>query len=84
MRKHFESAYKALKKDGLYCFIIGDTSKICGVEIPVANMLRDIANEMGFNEIFRFNLLLKNRKLNIPRASFAGTIQHDTVIVLKK
>ena len=84
MRKHFTSAYKALKKKGLYCFIIGDTSKICGVEIPVANMLRDIANEIGFEEIFRFNLLLKNRKLNIPRASFAGTIQHDTVIVLQK
>lgn len=84
MRIHFESAYKSLKQDGLYCFIIGDTSKICGVEIPVANMLRDIANEIGFEEIFRFNLLLKNRKLNIPRASFAGTIQHDTVIVLKK
>ena len=84
MKMHFKSAYDSLKADGLYCFIIGDTSKICGVEIPVANMLRDIAIEIGFEEIFRFNLLLKNRKLNIPRASFAGTIKHDTVIVLKK
>ena len=31
-----------------------------------------------------FDTLIKNRKLNIPRASFAGTIQHDTVIVLEK
>ena len=84
MKIHFDSAYSALKDGGLYCFIIGDTSKICGVEIPVANMLRDIATEKGFKEMFRFNLLLKNRKLNIPRASFAGTIQHDTVIVLQK
>lgn len=84
MRIHFKSAYKSLKNNGLYCFIIGDTSKICGVEIPVANMLRDIATSIGFEEKFRFNLLLKNRKLNIPRASFAGTIQHDTVIVLRK
>lgn len=84
MKKHFESAYESLKVGGLYCFIIGDTSKICGVEIPVANMLKDIAENIGFEENFRFNLLLKNRKLNIPRASFAGTIQHDTVIVLKK
>lgn len=84
MRSHFKSAYESLKQGGLYCFIIGDTSKICGVEIPVANMLKNIAEDIGFEEIFRFNLLLKNRKLNIPRASFAGTIQHDTVIVLKK
>lgn len=84
MRIHFESAYASLKKGGLYCFIIGDTSKICGVETPVSNILKEIAEEVGFRENFRFNLLLKNRKLNIPRASFAGTIQHDTVIVLEK
>lgn len=84
MRIHFKEAYKALKDGGKYCFIIGDTSKICGVEIPVADMLRDIAVEEGFEETFRFNLLLKNRRLNIPRASFAGTIKHDTVIVLEK
>ena len=84
MAEHFEQAYKALKPGGKYCFIIGDVSKITGVEIPVANMLRDIAESKGFKETFRFNLLLKNRRLNIPRASFAGTIKHDTVIVLEK
>lgn len=84
MDTHFKSAYNALKTGGKYCFIIGDVSTICGVEIPVANMLRDIAEKNGFRESFRFNLLLKNRRLNIPRASFAGTIKHDTVIVLEK
>ncbi len=84
MAEHFEQAYKALKIGGKYCFIIGDVSKITGVEIPVANMLKEIAENKGFTEIFRFNLLLKNRRLNIPRTSFAGTIKHDTVIVLEK
>lgn len=84
MKKHFAQAYKSLKKGGKYCFIIGDKSSICGVEIPVAELLVECAQAVGFTKIFDFNLLLKNRKLNIPRASFAGTIKHDSVIILEK
>lgn len=85
MKQHFVSSFNHLKTGGYYCFTIGDISKICGVEIPVASILTEIASEIGFQEIFKFNLLLKNRKLNIPRnVNWAGTIKHDTIVVLKK
>jgi DNA modification methylase len=85
MKQHFSSCYKKLKEGGYYCFSIGDVSKICGVDIPVADSLVDFANDIGFDEVFRFHLLLKNRKLNIPRnVNWAGTIKHDTIIVLQK
>lgn len=85
MRKHFVSAYSKLRPGGFYCFSVGDVSRICGVEVPVASILSELACEVGFLEKFRFNLLLKNRKLNVPRnVNWAGTIKHDTTVVLEK
>lgn len=85
MKEHFANSYKHLNKGGYYCFTIGDASKICGVDIPVADILTEIAEEIGFTKIFQFNILLKNRRLNVPRnVKFAGIIKHDTTIVLQK
>lgn len=85
MREHFRYCFDLLKAGGYYCFTIGDRSNICGVEIPVAEILTDLACELGFKREFHFHLLLKNRKLNIPRnVTWAGTIKHDTTIVLRK
>jgi DNA modification methylase len=85
MKSHFQSCYKRLRKGGYYCFAIGDVSKICGVEIPVASILSEIARDVGFKKIFDFHLLLKNRKLNLPRnVDWAGNIERDTIVVLEK
>jgi hypothetical protein len=85
MQEHFADTFLNLRPGGFYCFTIGDLSKICGVDIPVASLLNEIACEVGFREKFHFHLLLKNRKLNIPRnVDWAGTIKHDTTVVLEK
>lgn len=85
MRKHLEIAYHILKPNGLYCFVVGDSCRICGVQVPVASLLSDSAERLGFVKRFQFQLLLKNRKLNIPRHSvWADTIKHDTIVVLEK
>lgn len=85
MKQHFASSIARLRPGGYYCLSIGDISKICGVDIPVAAILTEIACEVGFKENFHFHLLLKNRKLNVPRnVAWAGTIKHDTIIVLEK
>ncbi len=85
MQQHFISSFQSLKSGGYYCFTVGDASKICGVTIPVASLLAEFATQIGFIKEFRFHLLLKNRKLNIPRnVDWANTIKHDAVIVLRK
>lgn len=85
MKTHLIQSFSKLKPGGYYCFTVGDVSKICGVEIPLACLLTQIAVDIGFNFDFQFNLLLKNRKLNLPRnVDWAGTIKHDTVVVLQK
>ena len=85
MKTHFTSSFLHLRTGGYYCFSIGDISKICGVDIPVASILTEIACEVGFKKQFHFHLLLKNRRLNLPRnVNWAGTIKHDTIVVLEK
>ena len=85
MKQHFYSCYHKLKTGGYYCFAVGDVSRICGVDISVAESLIEFASTIGFQEVFRFHLLLKNRKLNIPRnVNWAGTIKHDTIVVMQK
>lgn len=85
MKTHFYQCFELLEPGGYYCLAIGDSSKICGVEIPVASLLKDLAVEIGFRQTFQFHLLLKNRKLNLPRnIRWASTIKHDTVLVLEK
>jgi hypothetical protein len=85
MQKHLGVAYQILKPKGLYCFAVGDTCRICGVQVPVASLLSDFSQQLGFVKRFQFQLLLKNRKLNIPRHSvWADTIKHDTIVVLEK
>jgi len=85
MQAHFKAAFHVLKPGGLYCFAVGDSCRICGVEVPVASLLSDFAEWIGFVKRFEFHLLLKNRKLNVPRnVAWADTIKHDTVIVLER
>lgn len=85
MRQHFLNSFNCLRPGGYYCFTVGDTSKICGVDIPVAKFLTHFACQVGFEKIFNFHILLKNRKLNVPRnVTWAGTIKHDTTVVLRK
>ncbi len=85
MQTHFTSSFEHLKPGGYYCFTVGDVSRICGVDIPVADILVELAYETGFKVISNFHLLLRNRKLNIPRnVNWAGTIKHDTAVVLRK
>lgn len=85
MTKHFKQSYERTRGGGYYCFAIGEESTICGVRIPVASILSDFASKVGYKKLFSFNILLKNRKLNIPRnVNWANTIKHDSVIVMQK
>lgn len=85
MKRHFETCFRSINPGGYYCFTIGDRSKICGVDVPVAGLLAEFAEEAGFRKIFEFHVLLRNRKLNVPRnVAWAGTIKHDTTVVLRK
>jgi DNA modification methylase len=84
MKIHFEEAYKKLKDSGYYCIVIGDNN-IRKVTVPTSNYLTTIAESVGFVKEKQFQILLKNRSLNIERnLDFADKIDYDRMIVLRK
>jgi len=84
MKTHFKKAYKLLPRGGIYALVMGD-NKITKVEIPTADFLSLIAQSIGFEKLFEFWIILKNRQLNIPRnVDWASTIKHDKMIILRK
>lgn len=84
MEKHLKSAYDKLKKDGRYCIVIGDNN-IRKIRVRTTDFLIEIAEEIGFSKELQYNILLKNRSLNVDRkVEFADLIKYDRMIVLKK
>ncbi|TKJ17061.1 hypothetical protein CEE44_00820 [Candidatus Woesearchaeota archaeon B3_Woes] len=84
MKKHFEEAYKVLKNGGRYCIVIGDNN-IRKVFVPTSLFLSKIAESVGFKKEKQFQIILKQRSMNIDRnVSFADKIDYDRMIVLKK
>lgn len=84
MEAHFTSAFKNLKKGGRYCIVIGDNN-IRKVQIKTTDFLVEIAENIGFKKELQFNILLKNRSLNVDRKlDFADLIKYDRMIVLRK
>jgi len=84
MKKHLESAYSVLKKGGRYCIVVGDNN-IRKVYIPTSEFLIKIAESIGFEKEMKFQIILKNRSMNVQRnVDFANEIKYDRMIVLKK
>lgn len=84
MNQHFSKAAELLERESLYCLVMGDNN-ICKVEIPTAKYLSELAEINGFRKEFQFNVLLKNKSLNIPRnVEWASDIKYDRIIILRK
>lgn len=84
MEKHFERTYELLDSESKYCLVIGDNT-LCGVDIPTADFLVKIAENVGFEVDFSFKLLLKNKSLNLEKnLEYADDIDYDKVIVLER
>lgn len=48
IKKHLASVYPLLKEDGSCAYVVGDQSSYLGVHIPTAEMVSDLAHEVGF------------------------------------
>jgi DNA modification methylase len=74
---------KLLMKNGHYIIVVGD-SMIRGVEVPVHQLLVEVAKKTGFELSNRFSYIIKNRYIRIPRSGQGGFIDRDWVLDLRK
>lgn len=83
MRTHLEQSFNVLRKNGRYVLVVGN-SKIRGIDIDTANILTEIAIDIGFELENKFGYLIQNHYLRIPRQGNGGHIKTDWVVVFKK
>ncbi len=85
MRAFFLDSYRVLKKDGLLFFVVGESNNICGMQVPTADLLEDIANEAGLRTETKFFHVIANRSsMRLNRSSTGGQIRRETVFVFRK
>jgi DNA modification methylase len=82
MSRHFESASRVLKRDGLYVLVIGNSQSTQGA-LPIHDSLIRLAAEAGFTFQKAFAYRIRRHYMKFPRAGRGGIITMDWVITLK-
>nr|WP_281383573.1 DNA methyltransferase [Granulicella aggregans] len=82
MSRHFESASRALKRNGLYVLVIGNSQSTQGA-LPIHDSLIRLAAEAGFAFQKAFAYRIRRHYMKFPRAGRGGIITMDWVITLK-
>lgn len=77
IKKHLASVAPLLKEDGFCAYVVGDQSSYLGVHIPTAEMISDLAREVGF----------KTAKIDLWRNRWSTTNSkkmEEHILVLRK
>ncbi len=83
MANNIMSVRSALKKDGYYVLVVGD-STIRNINIPTGKILSEIAQKIGFNHELSFKYVIRDRYMHLPRGNNGGIIKYDEILVLRK
>lgn len=83
MRANFESVSRILRDDGHYIVVVGDCN-VAGEQIPMRNLIIDIARSIDYSLSDLFYYKIKNRYMRFPRKGRGGLIKYDWVVDLKK
>lgn len=82
MGRHFHSAAKALRQEGYYFLIVGNSQSRKGV-LPIHDSLIRLAVDAGFSFDKAFAYRIRRHYMKFPRAGRGGIITMDWVIALK-
>lgn len=85
MQKTFSEGYRVLKRNGLYFLVVGENNRICGLNVPTADILESIANSIGFTTETSFYHVMANRSaMRFNRSATGGSISREQVYVFRK
>lgn len=75
-------ARRVLRSGRPYVMVVGESNRICGLEIPTADLIRTCALAAGFNVDEEFLHALANRSaMRLSRSSTGGEIPFERVFV---
>lgn len=85
MKSAFKEMHRVLKNNGKLAFVIGESNRICGRNIQTSILLKEIAEEAGFNTELQFFHVINNRSsLRANRGTSAGEIKNENVMIFNK
>lgn len=83
MAKNMCAVSQKLKNGGRYVIVVGD-SNIRGQIVPTAQILAEIAEQLGYKFELSFKYIIRDRYLHLPRGGRGGIIKYDEILVLQK
>lgn len=83
IHKNLSCVYRALKSSGEYHVIIGDNT-IKGIDVPTHELIRQLAQNIGFECFGYYKYEIKDHRTSIPRNNSKSKIDYEHVIMLKK
>lgn len=72
-----------LRESSIYGIVIGD-SVIRNVQIPSAEIIKEISETVGYKKELMFSYIIKNPYIRIPRGGRGGQIKYDNVLILRR
>lgn len=85
MGKALAEGYRLLDDGGLYFLVVGESNRICNILVPTADLLEEIANDVGFVTELRFFHVLANRSsMRLNRSATGGSIARERIYVFRK
>jgi SAM-dependent methyltransferase len=84
MLRAFQEMARTLKSGGKVVLVVGETNRICGIEVPTADLLSCLSQEAGFTVDLQFRHELANRSsMRLNRSSTGGVVKCERVLVLR-
>lgn len=85
MRTALSEAHRVLRGRGLCFMVVGVSNRICGVAVPTAKILEEIANSMGLTtELAFFHAIANRSSMRLNRSNTGGQIPLESVYVFRK
>lgn len=85
MLESFKEAFRIMREGGLYILVVGENNRICGVTVPTAEILGQLAELSGFEvEVSFYHQLANRSSMRLSRSATGGTISREHVYVFRK
>jgi DNA modification methylase len=85
MEKALAEGFRVLAAKGIYVLVIGETNRICGLTVPTADIMEDIARACGFHtELGFFHTLANRSSMRLSRSDTGGSIARERIYVFRK
>lgn len=85
MARAFMEGFRVLTAGGLYFLVVGETNRICGLNVQTGDILESIANSVGFRTELKFYHVMANRSsMRLNRSETGGSITRELVYVFRK